>query len=202
MTTSDGASGQPMADPDPAGSGDPPAEGRAEPMLRASSAATRAQSRTLQLVPPRPDPAASPGRHPGSIELDSQLRSSDQPQALPDLALIAANRLLERELAEVQEEVGALEELLEELPAIFERKFQQRLVAVLEERRRLEIDNHALRSRLRALAPGAAEVALERPRGLLPPVGRGSALRLERQRAGPGGEAGGSDPPPGSAMPG
>jgi hypothetical protein len=189
MTTSDGASGQPMADPDPAGSGEPASLARNEPLPRPSGAAARPPSRTLQLVPPLPDPLSPPGR--------------DQPATDP--ALAAANRRLERELAEVQEEVAALEELLEELPAIFERKFQQRLVAVLEERRRLEADNRDLRAQLRALGPGAAEVPLQRLHGLLPPGSLGSALRLEQQeggssatsgeRRGPGGSAG-------SAMPG
>jgi hypothetical protein len=133
------------------------------------------------------------------------MRPSPPPLATPDPTLVAANRRLERDLAEVQEEVGALEELLEELPAIFERKFQQRLVAVLEERRRLEADNRTLRSQLRALAPGAAEVPpLQRPHGLLPPGALGSALRLERQQAGSGSasrESGGAGSSPGSAMP-
>jgi hypothetical protein len=186
MTTSDGASGQPMADPDPAGSARPPSLSRNEPLSRSSGAAARPPSRTLQLVPPLSESLPPTGRHGAASEPDPPLQPALAPLPAADPALAAANRRLERELAEVQEEVGALEELLEELPAIFERKFQQRLVAVLEERRRLEADNRALRSQLRALAPGAADVPLQRLHGLLPPGSLGSPLQLERQEGGSG----------------
>lgn len=123
----------------------------------------RASHRTLQLVPPlTAEPAGG--------------RAGDQ-------ALAAANRLLELELAEVQEEVEALQELLEELPAIFERKFQQRLTRVLQERRQLEADNRSLRSHLRSLAPGRElEVGSQRPHGLLPPASESAVLPLRVQQ--------------------
>lgn len=122
--------------------------------------------RPLQLV-------SSASRNPVEEPAQSAPRESDPP-------LLAANRLLERELAEVDEEVAALQELLEEIPSIFERKFQQRLGRVLEEQRQLEAENRQLWSRLRALAPGA-EITLQPPRGLLPPGSGGLALKLEHQ---------------------
>ncbi|MFM7267031.1 MAG: hypothetical protein ACKOZT_00375 [Cyanobium sp.] len=125
--------------------------------------------RALQLVPPLPSrliPEPAAGAAPA--DLPAELT----PSTRPDPALAAANRLLEQELAEMHEEVAALQDLLEELPAIFERKFQQRLSRVLEERQQLEADNHNLWSRLRALTPGAeVDVRLLRPHGLLPPGG-------------------------------
>jgi len=140
---------------------------------------SRPAQRILQLVPPlpiqlSPQPPCAPAAEAGPVE------AFTPPHAEP--ALAAANRLLEQELAEAREEVEALQELLEELPSIFERKFQQRLGRVLEERRRLEADNRTLWSRLRALAPAAeADVHLQRPHGLLPPGVRGAAIRLGLQ---------------------
>jgi len=118
------------------------------------------------------------------VSLAGRNAAQDDPQPSPrenDPSLLAANRLLERELADVDDEVAALQELLEEIPSIFERKFQQRLGRVIEEQRQLEAENRQLWSRLRALAPGA-EITLQPPRGLLPPGSSGAALRLERQQ--------------------
>lgn len=128
--------------------------------------ADRITLRPLQLV-------SSASRNPVEEAAQAGPRESDP-------SLLAANRLLERELAEVDEEVAALQELLEEIPSIFERKFQQRLDRVLEEQRQLETENRQLWSRLRALAPGA-EITLQPPRGLLPPSSGGLALKLEHQ---------------------
>jgi len=100
-----------------------------------------------------------------------------------DAALEVATRRLRRELAEVQEEVAALQEMLEELPSIFERKFQQRLSKVVDQQRLLEANNSSLRRRLLALAPGGDPEALPlRPHGLLPPSVR-TALKLRQQEA-------------------
>lgn len=138
-----------------------------DPLLTPPAPGT--MQRALQLVPPlpsrqTPDPATT------NVPTDEPLERMSA--ARPDPALAAANRLLEQELAQMHEEVAALQELLEELPAIFEGKFQQRLSRVLEERQRLEADNRTLWGRLRALAPAAeADVPLLRPHGLLPPGG-------------------------------
>ena len=91
--------------------------------------------------------------------------------ASPEPTLASANRRLERELADIQEEVAALQEMLQELPTIFERKFQGRLQQVLDHQHSLEGENHALRKRLLAIAPGAENEPLPlRPWGLLPPA--------------------------------
>lgn len=55
---------------------------------------------------------------------------------------------LERELAKTREELQAMQVLLEELPALFEDKFRQRLQPMLEEQQRLLDDNVRLRQRL------------------------------------------------------
>jgi hypothetical protein len=55
---------------------------------------------------------------------------------------------LEMELAAARDELKALHEMLEDLPEIFERKFQQRLATVMEHQKHLLADNQALRERL------------------------------------------------------
>lgn len=140
--------------------------------------ASRPAPRPLQLVPPLSGLATDP--EPPAPWGESAPQASAGAAAAA--ALARANRLLEAELDEVLEELGALQELLEELPAIFEGKFQQRLNRVLQERRQLEGENLTLWSRLRALAPGvdpeiglAAHEGLQRPLRLLPPAS-GSAV--------------------------
>jgi hypothetical protein len=59
----------------------------------------------------------------------------------------------------------AVQALLEELPQIFERKFQSRLQPILGEQERLIQENSALRQQLLQLQPGARA---QQP--MLPPV--------------------------------
>jgi hypothetical protein len=94
----------------------------------------------------------------------------EEPPAAADDAVRI--RQLEQELTEarnqaeaLQDEAEALHQMLEDLPEIFERKFRQRLQAVLDHQQRLLADNQALREHLFALGPAAA---VERPR--LPPA--------------------------------
>lgn len=139
-----------------------------------------------------PDPAITADHVPvvaqaaaAAAEILPLAESSSPPPLAPqgDAALKVATLRLRRELAEVQEEVGALQEMLEELPSIFERKFQQRLRKVVDQQRLLEADNSNLRRRLLALAPGVDPEALPlRPHGLLPPSLR-TALKLRQQEA-------------------
>jgi hypothetical protein len=58
-------------------------------------------------------------------------------------------------LAAAHAEARSLRELLEELPAILERKFQQRLQALLSEQRRLEQENALLQRHLLAPLSGS-----------------------------------------------
>ncbi len=101
---------------------------------------------------------------------------------------------LEMELAAARDELKALHEMLEDLPEIFERKFQQRLATVMEHQKHLLADNQALRDRLYSLNPGAAD---EPPPGsgrpqplLLPTVARkqgwGQALKRALRLGGDG----------------
>jgi D-mannonate dehydratase len=60
---------------------------------------------------------------------------------------------LEQSLGQLAE----LDQLIVELPGIFERKFAQRLQPLLERQRLLSEDNHALREHLQRVLPPARE---------------------------------------------
>jgi len=66
----------------------------------------------------------------------------------------------ERKLAEARLQIAELEALLDEIPEIFERKFEQRLQPVLERQERLLEDNAELRQQIQHLAPGPGELRL------------------------------------------
>ena len=72
---------------------------------------------------------------------------------------------LERELARTQDELEAMQSLLEDLPALFETKFQQRLEPLLQQQQRLLEDNALLRQQLLQLQPSPEPAKLR----LLPP---------------------------------
>lgn len=102
---------------------------------------------------------------------------------------------LELELAAAREELKALHEMLEDLPEIFERKFQQRLATVLEHQKHLLDDNQALRQRLYSLNPAAdmPPPGSGRPQPLLLPTvarkeGWGQTLKRALRLGGPEGE--------------
>lgn len=59
------------------------------------------------------------------------------------------------ELEAARAELAALEDLLEELPSIFEAKFRQRLQSLLDQRNLLAEENRRLRERL--LAPAGQD---------------------------------------------
>ena len=135
---------------------------------------------TVQVPPP---PAWSPPpREPACLE-QPQLRlvSQGSEQARAPVSPVASRSLgapsaeltsdLDSELQAAREELHALHELLEQLPAIFERKFQQRLQVALRDQRRLLGENQALRHQLAGvLPPGPLPVGQASPRLLLPPA--------------------------------
>ena len=88
----------------------------------------------------------------------------------------AARLELEREQSEAR--LAELESLLEELPGIFERKFQQRLEPVLDRQQLLIDENERLRALVERLMPQPGEVRLRFP-DRRPPPGPG------QRRAGP-----------------
>jgi hypothetical protein len=144
--------------------------------------------RPLHLVPLTEDEPVVATDGGGDPQRPTAVTGTAPPATSPEPPLASITRRLERELADVEEEVAALQEMLQELPTIFERKFQGRLQQLLDQQHSLEGENHALRKRLLAIAPGAENDPLPlRPRGLLPPAIR-TALK---HRAEAGGESSG-----------
>ena len=94
----------------------------------------------------------------GRLAVDEPI--TDQPQEASELPLQLALATAERKLAEARLQIAELEALLEEIPEIFERKFEQRLQPVLERQERLLDDNAELRQQIQLLAPVPGEVRL------------------------------------------
>ncbi|MFN5195497.1 MAG: hypothetical protein ACK5E6_13925 [Cyanobacteriota bacterium] len=90
--------------------------------------------------------------------------------------------LLERELSACRAEIAALQDLLEDLPGIFESKFRQRLQPLLEQRDQLMQDNQALRQQMLAHQQAGADPRRWLPDADGPPAGRepGLGQRLRR----------------------
>ncbi len=74
--------------------------------------------------------------------------------------LLVALATAEQQLAAAKNQIAQLESLMEDLPAIFERKFKQRLQPVLERQEQLLADNRDLEQQIRQLAPAPGEVRL------------------------------------------
>jgi hypothetical protein len=83
------------------------------------------------------------------------------------------------ELEAARNELNALQDMLEELPAILERKFQQRLRGLLDQQRALIARNQSLRERLLALTPSPEPTSL--PEGA--PSGLAVGFRRSLQKA-------------------
>ena len=93
--------------------------------------------------------------------VDVTIADQTDPLDPPDHQLLQlALATAERKLAEARLQIAELEALLEEIPAIFERKFEQRLQPLLERQERLLDDNADLRQQIQQLAPVPGEVRL------------------------------------------
>jgi len=78
---------------------------------------------------------------------------------------------VQQELAANRRKISELEELINEVPAIYERKFDQKLQPLVEDVRLLSERNQALREQLRhALSPAAAEAATPPATPAAPPA--------------------------------
>jgi hypothetical protein len=104
-------------------------------------------------------------QHPGarSLRLVSTNGESEAPASSVGPTPSPALRHLQRELAAALAEARSLRELLEELPAILERKFQQRLQGLLREQRQLERENVVLQQQLLAVLGGGDPALAELP---------------------------------------
>lgn len=123
---------------------------------------SRPARRSLRVLP-CPEPAQ---RVPGELS---------PPEHAPDRGQLE----LRAELDAIRNELNALQDMLEELPGILERKFQQRLHGLLEHQRALIARNQTLREQVLALAPSAASP----PRPQARTVGLVGGLRRSVRRA-------------------
>jgi hypothetical protein len=107
--------------------------------------------------------SAEPTTHPGQRAL--RLVAAAPPHS-------TALRRLEQDLEAARAEARGLQELLEQLPAILESKFQLRLGALLAEQRQLQLDNAVLQHQLLALHGGGEGPLQEATAGApaLPPA--------------------------------
>ncbi len=148
----------------------------AEPVADALGGAAAAGP-PASAIPPAAAPGATPAT-PASLAITTTGPDAQQ---------------LEMELAAARDELKALHEMLEDLPEIFERKFQQRLATVMEHQKQLLADNQALRDRLYSLNPAAVDgppPGSGRPQPLLVPTvarkqGWGQSLKRALRLGGP-----------------
>ncbi|MCX5945567.1 MAG: hypothetical protein NTZ53_09795 [Cyanobacteria bacterium] len=107
------------------------------------------------LEQPSPSDQPSPASQSTPAPASGPAPTADLAQAWAQQApaLAAARQELEQSLGQLAE----LEQLIVDLPGIFERKFAQRLQPLLERQRLLSDDNHALRERLQLALPPARE---------------------------------------------
>ncbi len=105
-------------------------------------------------------PADRPLRLISSSQVSAALPTA--PTAPPPTTSPALRRL-QQTLEAARAEASSLRDILDELPAILERKFQQRLQTLLAEQRLLEQENALLRQQLVAVLGGATAEDLESP---------------------------------------
>jgi hypothetical protein len=99
--------------------------------------------------------------------------------------LLVALAAAERQLEDAKHQIAQLESLLEELPEIFERKFQQRLQPVMERQQQLLADKRHLQQHIQRLAPAPGEVRLRfNPIGAADGPGAVQLPQLPQPRAG------------------
>lgn len=84
---------------------------------------------------------------------------------------------LQRELAACREELAAMRALLDDLPQIFESKFETRLQPLLEQKQRLLEGNQGLRQQLSQLQPSDALIAGQLMPAADPPASPSSSRR-------------------------
>ena len=102
----------------------------------------------------QPSPAEQP---PPANKPSPGIGSTPSPAQAPSPELAAALAAARQELEQSLGQLAELEQLIVELPGIFERKFAQRLQPLLERQRLLSEDNHALREHLQLGLPPARE---------------------------------------------
>jgi chromosome segregation ATPase len=135
-----------------------------------------------------PIPAELQSPEPESQPLNDRLRSALRETSLELEATKAQLITCQQDLERARRQLADLEELIRDLPQIFERKFHQRQQPLLDQQQLLAQDNQALREQARRLLPPAPPPPPPAPENELRPA-RGSnqqaafePLRALRQR--------------------
>lgn len=124
-------------------------------------------------TPPVPIPAELQSPEPESQPPNDRLRSALRETSLELEASKAQLITCQQDLERARRQLADLEELIRDLPQIFERKFHQRLQPLLDQQQLLAQDNHALREQARRLLPPAPPPPPPAPENELRPA-RGS----------------------------
>jgi hypothetical protein len=130
-----------------------------------------------------PDPSPAAGPESGAIPPPPQWWAEAPGGADPPDSLFSPHQQtwkrdsLQRELAACREELASMRSLLDDLPQMFESKFEARLQPLLEQKQRLQAGNQGLRDQLSQLQPGAGPMAGQ----LMPAAGPPSTPTSRRQ---------------------
>lgn len=151
-----------------------------------ASAAAEAAEANASVEPS--GPAGASADTSTSVEASTGAEASASPATVEPVPAEPDRAELLHELEVTRSELAELSQLVEELPAIFERKFRQRLEPILEEQSRLQADNLRLRQQLEALPGGSQGRPLLLPTlaespGSAPPHRRARGLGGMLQRA-------------------
>ena len=99
------------------------------------------------------------------MDASDHQHQAPEPQWIASVSDVSAQEVntLQRRISELEEQVRAYETLLDDLPDLFERKFQQRLEPVLERYRVLASESSELRAGQPALVPAETTNILRFP---------------------------------------
>ena len=111
---------------------------------------------------------------------DAQQHQAPQPRWMPQAPRSTDHQVLQRRIDALEEQIKAYEQLLDDLPELFERKFQQRLEPLMERYQLLveQLEPQKDDPDQRALPPLEVQSALRRPNNLI----RFPLFRLPRLR--------------------
>ena len=100
---------------------------------------------------------------------DANQHQAPMPRWMPQAPRSTEHQLLQRRIDELEEQIKAYEQLLDELPELFERKFEQRLQPLMESYHLLaqQLDAPRNGDNARALPPSDVQSAMDRSDNLI-----------------------------------
>ena len=100
---------------------------------------------------------------------DANQHQAPTPRWMPQAPRSTDHQMLQRRIDELEEQIKAYEQLLDELPELFERKFEQRLQPLMESYHLLaqQLDAPRNGDNARALPPSDVQSAMDRSDNLI-----------------------------------